>query len=316
MQITRSIKSHGTLEPEAICWLKTIPDLCLHHVSQGVRHPESTYRLSLARVSEKFTSVAEGYLALTEEEMSTPNVEESPWRTLLENQDSLLRSLQDHLDDCFLVLRALIDPATAKPASSHFAEEYVTKNLPAAKAFQAAMAGYKTNLRITNKLKHQQGRLRGVSVRMPSSVHLGYYLEEPDGTGAMGPSPDIHPDRGCFSFARDLGIRLFDVYNCSRQLAKTVQAAMSTLHDIKLAELPPAPSAGWKKLIDTVSQLPMALFPKELCKDIARITFENDGSTLAIRYPYRMRIVLPRPVSVTISAEVDGNSPTISVPFP
>ncbi len=113
-----------------------------------------------------------------------------------------------------------------------------------------------------------------------------------------------------------MGIRLFDVYNCSLQLAKTVQTAISTLHDIKLAALPPVPNAGWKKLIDTVSQLPLALFPKELSKDIARITVERDGSAIAIRYPYRMRIVLPRPVSVTISAEVDANSPTISVPFP
>lgn len=315
MQISRSITSHGTLEPEAVCWLKSIPDTHLHHVAHGVRHPESTYRFSLARISEKFTRVAEGYLALTAE-MSTPTVEESAWRALLDDQDFLLRALQDHLDDCFLVLKALIDPATAKPGSSLFADEYVTKNLPGAKAFRNAMSGYKTNLLIANKLKHQQGRLRGVSVRMPSSVHLGYYLEAPDANGAMGPSSDIHPDRGSFSFARDLGLRLFDVYNCSRQLAKTVQVAMSALHGIKLNALQPAQNAGWKKLIETVGQLPMALFPKELSKDLARITVERDGTALAIRFPYRTRIILPPPVFVTISAEVDGNSPTISVPFP
>lgn len=91
---------------------------------------------------------------------------------------------------------------------------------------------------------------------------------------------------------------------------------MSGLHGISLNALQPAQNAEWKKLIDIVGRLPLALFPKELSKGIARIAVEDDGTTLAIRYPYRMRVLLPRPVSVTISAEIDGNSPAIAVPFP
>jgi hypothetical protein len=191
-----------------------------------VRHPESTYRLSLAKVRERFVKVAEAYLDLTAQ-MSIPNVESAGWRSLLDNQENLLRSLQDHLDDCYLVLRAMVNPQTAKMASSQFNDEYILKNLPGAKAFSEAVVGYKTSLRIANKLKHQQGRLRGVAVRMPDSVHLGYYLEEPDENGTLGPSVEIHPDRGGLSFAGDLRLRLFHIYDCSRLLARAIQRAVS-----------------------------------------------------------------------------------------
>jgi hypothetical protein len=60
----------------------------------------------------------------------------------------------------------------------------------------------------------------------------------------------------------------------------------------------------------------MAFFPKELDASVARVWTEDDGTTILFRYPYKMRIKLPRPVCVTISVEVDGNSPTIAVPLP
>jgi hypothetical protein len=86
LTVRRSVKDHGTLEPEAVCWLKAIPDTALFHVGQRVRHPDSTYRLSLAKIRERFVRVADKYLDLTAR-MSPPNVESPEWRSLLDNQE-------------------------------------------------------------------------------------------------------------------------------------------------------------------------------------------------------------------------------------
>ena len=301
-----------------MCWLKSIPETALFHVAQGVRHPESTYRLSLAKIREKFVEVAETYLELTVA-MSPANIEDVKWRSLLDAQDFLLRALQDHLDDCYLVVKALIDPDTAKTGSSSaFNQEYVLKNLPGAKSFKDAVVGYKTSLRIANKLKHQQGRLRGISVLMPGSIHHGYYLKRPDTNGALGPSIDVHPNCGCFSFAGDLRSRIFQIYDCSRHLTRAVQRAFTTTYQSSLRPSEPIHECRMEQADRTRMATPDGIFPEgDRHKTVARTWSEDDGiNPFCVEYLYHMRIVLPRPVSVTVSAEVDGNSPTISVPFP
>jgi len=53
MIIRRCLNDHGTFEPEAACWLGAIPEAALFHVAQCVRHPVSTYRLSLTKIRER-----------------------------------------------------------------------------------------------------------------------------------------------------------------------------------------------------------------------------------------------------------------------
>jgi hypothetical protein len=149
---------------------------------------------------------------------------------LLQAQENLLRFLQEHLDDCYLILKSLIDPAKAK-SKSKFASQYLdTTDLPWAKSFIHATAEYKHSLDIANKLKHQQGRLRGIGVESGGLVRLGYFLEEHHGAGVIGPSREIHPNGGAFSFARDLPLRLFHVYACSEKLVRAIERAMKALN--------------------------------------------------------------------------------------
>ncbi len=212
MKITRSLSLHGTFSPAAVNVLGQIPSQALFHTRQQLRHPESIYRLSLEKVGDAFCKVAEAYLAKTEtySEATPPN----SWEIteLLKHQEDFLRVLQEHLDELWLILKTLVDPTSATEGAL-FANQYVLANkLSGAKTFEEAIAGYKKSLRIANKLKHQQCCLRGVAVWLPGSAHLGYFLEEPDAKGHLGPSPDIHPDQGAISFARALTWHLFNIY--------------------------------------------------------------------------------------------------------
>ncbi len=151
--------------------------------------------MSLQKVGGAFLKVYDAYIEKTEKHRTSAASGDLEMAELLMHQEDFLRALQEHVDDCYLILKTLIDPSLAKKTPL-FAEKYVIENkLPGAKTFQSAIADYKRTLRIANKLKHQQGRLRGVAIWMPNGPHLGYFLEEPDAEGHIGPSPEIHPDR-------------------------------------------------------------------------------------------------------------------------
>ena len=225
--ITRSLVQNGTFAPSVVNILEQIPESALFFTAQRLRHPSSIYRLSLDKIEESFCRVVEGYLIKTEEnrEYSSASIH---LNQLLKDLSDLLHVLQEHLDELWMILKTLIDPKSAIK-TGEYNEKYVVENrLQGAKSFQDAIADYKRYLRIENKLKHQQCFLRGVAVWSRAGVHLGYCLEEPDDHGVLGPSNDIHPDQGAFSFARDLTWHLAHVYWCSEKLVKAVSRVLDS----------------------------------------------------------------------------------------
>lgn len=284
------------------------------HVLQQLRHPESIYRFSLEKVGAAFCDVARGYLSKTAE-YRNHTADTFDVSDLLKSQENLLRAMQEHLDDCWSILKTLIDPARATKASS-FAEEYVIENkLPGAKSFRGAVAGYKNSLFIANRLKHGQGHLRGVAIWLPDRPSIGYFLEEPDSTGAIGPSTAIHPDRGAFSFARDLRQHLANVYNSSEQLVKAVERALSG-QGMRRVGQPASGTPLWTEVLSLAAKLPAAYFPNELKKGVAGFHFDAGSQTLEIRSPEHPRVVFPVTINTTCSTVVDGHSPTFKVPIP
>lgn len=234
---------------------------------------------------------------------------------LLDSQANFLHALQEHVDELWLILKSLVDPSSAmkKPV---FADRYVLENkLPGAKTFQAAISDYKRTLRIVNKLKHQQGYLRGVAIWLPDRPHLGYFLEEPDSQGYIGPSPEIHPDRGAFSFASDLRCHILNVYLCSEKLANATKTALGS----RGAQLQAGTSAavkGWADVVTRVSALPEDYFPKEVTKSAANFVLEKTTRTLTIDYPIRLRLNFPARINTSCSTVIDGHTPKFKVPFP
>ena len=314
MEITRGLSVDGTFSPVAVNFLDQIPADALFHMSHQLRHPASIYRLSLENVAEAFCRVAEEYL-LKIEEYGARSSDDFEIFELLSSQLGLLRAMQEHIDDCWLILKTLVDPRSATK-TSRFTDQYVVASgLAGAKAFRNAIADFKSDLRIANKLKHQQGRLRGVAMWLPARVHIGYFLEEPDPQGFLGPSPEIHSDQGAISFARDLTWHLFNAYLCSERLVAAVKTALGG-RGISIQHQPCAPDKNWDKAVSLALSLPTAFFPKEVRKGIAGFHCDASGQVLTVRCPERVQVTFPSPVKITCCTRGDGHSVNFRVPFP
>jgi len=312
--VTRKLMIDGTLAPSAVNFLNEIPEQALFHNEHRLRHPATLYRLSLEKIADAFCPVAEGYLLETDNLRRDPNAP-LEMTQLLKCQVHFLRVLQEYLDELWLILKTLVDP---KLAAKHgeFAEQYVIENkLPGARSFRDAVECYKSTLRIANKLKHQQCHLRAVGVWFHDSVHLGYCLEEPDANGVLGPSPEIHPDHGAFSFARDLTWHLAHVYLCSEKLVKAIARAlsargMSAPH--KIANDHPK----WNAVTSILRKIPMAYFPKEMEQAIAKFSFDESSQMLTVKVPFRMHLRLPHPLRVRYVFPVHPHGLSCSPPIP
>src|SRR6266478_4349502 len=112
MKITRSLDRDGTLGPLALNYLAGIPQQCVFFRKQQSRHPASLYNLSLEKLTKAFVVVAEGYARDTAR-LSVEPKGDFDLKALLDAQEHLLRCLQEHLDDCYLILRTLVDPTSA-----------------------------------------------------------------------------------------------------------------------------------------------------------------------------------------------------------
>lgn len=312
--ITRSLARDGTFAPSAVNFLDRIPENALFNVAQRLRHPDSIYKLSLGKISGAFCQVAEEYLSKTEEYRSSGSALFQV-DLLLKEQANLLRVLQEHLDELWMVLKTLVDPASAMKHGEYNDKYVIESKLPGSKSFQQAIDDYKRTLQIANKLKHQQCYLRGVAVWHPSSVHLGYCLEEIDSQGVFGPSPDIHPDQGAFSFARDLKWHLANVYLCSEKLVKAVTRALDA-RGMSIRAEKTGDYKEWEKVIALAAKIPPAYFPKETRKSLAGFHFDSDSQTLTVKIPEHMGLHLPHPIKAVYSFTPDRHSTTTKVPIP
>lgn len=318
MKIERNLDHDLTLGPLAFDYLAGIPEKCVFFREHQLRHPASIYNLSLEKVTKAFVAVADGYARDTARFTVEPNGG-FDLKALLEAQEHLLRCLQEHLDDCYLILKTFVDPATTKAKSIQADQYVVDSKLLGAKAFVQSTVDYKTSLRIANRLKHNQGRLRGIGIYPGDGVYLGYFLEEPNKAGVLGPSPEIHPDRGAFSFARDLKWRFFLIYSLSENLVTAVKRALLGLHQAPLerAAPPRKQSDDWNRLAAMISRIPRAIFPKELNASVATVQLTDDGRELSIKFPDRVRIAHPSLSGrAVVSTVVDGFSPQFEVPIP
>jgi hypothetical protein len=318
MRIFRTLERDGTLGPAALNYLPSIPQQYVFFREQQLRHPASIYNRSLEKLAKAFVSVAERYSSDTAKYSYAPN-ETFDLQILLDAQEHLLRCLQEHLADCYLILKTLVNRDTTK-AKTLFADQYVLDaKLPGAKAFMQAITDYKISLRIADKLKHNQGRLRGIAIYPEERVRLGYFLEEPDSDGTLGPSPDLHPNRGAFSFARDLTWRFFLVYSLSESLITAVERALAGLHQVTVrpAGPPRLQAQEWDRLAVTVAKIDRSIFPKENGASLATVRVTDDGSKLSMKFPDQARIVYPPlPMRTVISIQVDEFSRQVKVPFP
>lgn len=314
MEITREIHTHGNYCPAAVNLLQQIPPAVVFNIPHQLRHPESIYRLSLEKVGAKFREVTESYRRTIDERRFDLNMDSFQFEDLLGNQEGFLHALQEHVDELWLILKTLVDPAITR-SQSVFSNRYVLESkLPGAKSFSEAIYPYRNSLQIVNKLKHQQGHLRGVAMWTVEGPFLGYFLEEPDRTGSLGPSLEVHPDQAALSFARDLLWHLMNIYICSDKLALAVQRALAA----KGVMVCPSSSSGipeWNRVLDSALSLPEAFFPSDERRGVPLLTRNSDAKRLTFRFPRRVLPRVPPIIRVGCTIKIDGHSPSFKTPL-
>ena len=110
VKITRHLDRDGTLGPLALNYLAGISAEHLFFREQRLRHLASIYNLSIDKLTKAFVAVVDRYAADTSRFRIEPNGGFN-LQDLCANQEDLLRCLQEHLDDCFLILKTLVDPS-------------------------------------------------------------------------------------------------------------------------------------------------------------------------------------------------------------
>jgi hypothetical protein len=318
MKIVRSTRD-GSVAPVALDYLGQIPEECLFYKKHELRHPLGIYNISLQQVIGAFGAVIEEYLSVTRRcELIVDGAFSKPER-LLEYQKILLYSLREHIDDCYLILKTLVDPCTTT-SRSKFTETYVLESrLSGFKAFQQSIAGYAQGYlsTITNRLKHQQARMRPIMLYGDGLVRVGYFIEEPDSNGVIRPAPTIHRDgNSAFSFARDILFNLFNLYYCSERLLKIVLQALS-MRGLDIRPKPSPAPQQWPDLLFQAAQIRPLVFPDEPKKGIVSLRFvRGDNAELTLKYPdkavlYRCHSAL----KFTVFTQGDGVSCAFKMPY-
>jgi len=244
---------------------------------------------------------------------------------LLQSQQNLIYSLRSHIDDCYAVLASLINPATVSARANKivFTDKWLEAvKFPSLKLFNRQIAFFKNEWigPLVNGLKHRQCRLRGLFFYRYYDIRLGYYLEDSHSDGVPGPSALVHKDRNsAFSFARDIRLNLFHVYRISEALVDALKTVVRTMHSFELkATNSNARNEKWTALFEQLKMVPLRVFPDEMEKSVARVTYgELPGNEFVeLSYPWLIwSPTFPTGMKITSSFELDGVGKTYKLPY-
>ena len=200
-RLFRSDASGNVVLP-ATAVLSALPEqLSSRHGELGLRHPLGNYNMSVARVAECFSRVTRV--------LSTAR---QRGNELLDFQESLLKGLMEHMDDCVNILRGFT------VSSRDFDKNRYVR------VYRRAVEEYRAHIgKVVGRLKHQQGRLTLMAVQLKTSSFAGYFVTVGLLGGGIGPDPDIHPHITAFSFNRDLRFHLCHFLLTSAHLAQAVE---------------------------------------------------------------------------------------------
>jgi hypothetical protein len=249
---------------------------------------------------------------------------DSHYEPLLIAQKNLIHSIQAHIDDCYSILASLVDPATVPTNASRtkFTDKWLDRvGFPSISQFRIAVSECRDSrlAPLVNGLKHRQNRLRGIFFQNADEVRLGYYLEEPDLNGVIGPSAAVHEDsNSAFSFAKDLRLAAFNVYRLSEALAAAVTVAQQHYHNVTLNSERAAESERWLKVIKRIVGIKPLVFPDEIDKPYPyfSLTEDHEDTSLVMMYPVTLiPLRFPQGMNIRWLSKGDGVSRTFRIPY-
>jgi hypothetical protein len=284
MHLSYSISQRGNLYPVIYNCLCSLPDSVLQHADHGLRHPLAIYNISLSRIIQAFQEVLDEndkvYHALIKEDGSI----DIDTGVLLKSQQELLEALLAHIDDGYQILRSLY-PMSRLEKSIPFADQWLKKaKHPTVSNFEHLVKPYRdTFAPIVNRIKHEHGRLRVVSMRNmlklddPYQRMIGYFVEGVDKKGVVGPDPKIHGGNRAISLHRDLRYHFVYLYVVDYFLMNAIINAISRTYSIQL--LPAThidmPSIEVKTIAERISHLPFLFFFDEVNKPTPTVSISE-----------------------------------------
>ncbi|WP_048190678.1 hypothetical protein [Methanobacterium sp. SMA-27] len=194
---------------------------------------------------------------------------------------------------------------------------------PGFKYFLDNTKDYRTCLgEIVNKIKHEQARLRGISIKMDQLQCIGYYIEVV-GLNKKNitklPDSKIHPFGTAFSFERDLAYHFYNLYEISHHLKKSLEESFQKLYNIQINyEKIDVNYPNFEHLAKRISDLDFNFFPDEYFKPHPLIVYtdQNDYKELALNLddPW-YKFYNPQVVEVYWLYEPDGVTEFCAMPY-
>lgn len=319
MEIFRSVTANGSLRPRAENLIRAIPPNLLHHVAHGLKHPLTVYQASLLRTQTAWLKVFPLLEKLRFEVMC--KIELKHYAETLETYEALLYRLNEHIDAAHEVLRALREP-TGKEYRTHGDFLGATK-LPGFRAFQDVIhKGYRNKHVgvIVNEMKHASAQLRAVCGNTEGPVVMGYFLDGPHSSEAIGPNRKLHEKHGhletAFSFSRDMLIHFWWIYQVSEALCRCIQATLQLDHGITLKEAAPATATfEWSSLCLACSKIEPAFFLDECVKPYPIVICPPDMSSVRLTFPTSRRATPYQSMNIQMLFTVSEQSRGFVMPY-
>lgn len=276
-----------SLLPNIVHYFSQIPDELLngklHH--PPMRHPGGIYNIAYHELNVCL-SVALDNL----EKMLSGD--EKGWDTLLVSQKHLYHEICSFYDECYMTLKTLCAPSTENPP---FAYDWLNQNGFSSGSNFKSSASHIIDpyQKINNKLKHNNQRLTGLSIKGETTKIFvpGYIVEGVDAGGAIGPDLDVHATKngvGC-SFALTLKNLFFTGHLLSDKLLDAMKKDLYERFSFSFTSPP-----EYKKHDDITESnfnricgLTNIYFPHEYSSHMP--VFERDNNLYKILYPKRLK---------------------------
>ncbi len=307
MNVTVHIDVRGNYHLPASVALGQVPASAYsRHHSLGLRSAVGAYNTSVATVAQRLARTTRALDSVVSPPSAAPQGKQSDKDELLDSYESLLHALMHHVEDCVGVLKG-------------FTRDDVTfAKHPSIKAYGKSVRAYRSHIGlVVNRIKHQQGRLRLMTVRMGGTRFGGYFVERGLPDGGVGPDPDIH-ETGltAFSFNRDLKFHLCSVIVTSQALG----LAIARVTGAQEGDVPNRGQPLGTCLRDVIN-LPETYFPDEYEKPRPFFELESDsggGSQLRVGFAPpddSWRPFAGRQFQVTLELRGDGATRSWKVPY-
>jgi hypothetical protein len=321
MKIVRSIAQDGNVYPSVYNYLSSLPTTVLHHTDHDLRHPLGIYGVSLIRVTNAFSDVLDEYAKLSEVPISEDGGLIHNYTSLVTAQTELLSSLQAHIDDSYLILKALHPPIKK---SVIFADKWLAEaKHPSASNYIHLIKPYRDSFApIVSKIKHEHGRLRAIWMYNPTGLHIGgYFLEGVDKSGTLGPDMRFHGGNTAISLNRDLRYHFAYLYVIDYRLMEAIITALRKTYNYTF---PPSirvekNSEHIERVAERINQLPFIFFQDEVSKPTPIVLFHKDKGDAELTLHVNSAIKASGPIGQTrvkISYESDGVAKSWKLIYP